>query len=286
MESNDLIRRRKLGENLNEVTGFVYDNFRVLFRWALLFILPCSAIMSYVIVSLPNVTSANWLYSLVLFLMVDVMAISLLTVIKQYYLNGTGINDVKIKSILSEMIKNVGMGVGSLAFIEAIYALLFHRLFVDFQGFKDIDETIAFYILIFLLVASMIPLFHFFNVIVYEGKFGFKALGRSLILTFTRPFTTIMYVLSLTFVGYLVPTAILVVVTIVLALISEFVLSGDMLTYISPDIQKFFLLLLFVFYYFVEILYITIAMMYQYGNNVEVVDNVTFTQKFKNFDNL
>lgn len=289
MEENELVCDRDFGDKCNELSSFIIDNLKPLFRWSLMGVLPWACVLAAAIVWIDGEKSNNFLHVSFTAVVSVALAMVLTTVLKARFVGGKEVKDIRLADIAPLIVANVGKGVLTLLAPTAVFVLIAYFTY-DLMISEEENEYLFLFILFCyaILVSLMaIPLFIACNVVVYEERGYTDALNRAFRLAFNRTFSTVIFVIVLNVVGFAMPA--IVAIPAVLLRDANLLLSSD----ISMLEQEwfvtavgYFFTVVSIYFFICQIMVVSIGMSYEYGNSVEVMDNVSFMRKFNNFDNL
>lgn len=273
MDRLDLIRLRGFGEKFNELTSLVYGHFGQLvrgYKWHLLILgaLVAALNLYFPTYDVPLQLLQVYLISLVL----------LVPIVKQ-----TIAVDWQQQKFIPVLVRTlITSFLPFLVFCLAEYWLLKVHL-LDSISYTII---ILFFFYLILLLLLSVPLFQIINVSVFEQKKGFDAVRRAISILRCRPFRGVLFLGIVAFIGLLVPSISRIPYSIVTSLAADFTSEYTqqpnweyhVLLFLSEWVECIF----FVLY----VMLFGLATVLEYGSVVEEIDNVHFTEKFNNFDNL
>ncbi len=287
-EENELIQDREFGDKFNELTSFIYDNFSVLKGWALKYIVPCSLAVAALNFFMPDSAGnpIGWILFFVDLLIVCMLSTVFVTVLKPYFLENKELKDIRLRSLLPQLLRNVVTSLASACIpLVCIFVIAYLMSFLKEEHHAG-DFFLSTMKGIVLIIVS-IPIFMTIIVNVIEGKTGMKNLSRSLNLSKYDILVTAIIIFFICIIGSILPM-ISEIVTLIISEIDDLFFFHDnsevnetvqnILEYLSFSVTFFFLIF--------QLFMITFAMLLEYGNAVEEIDNLHFLNKFNNFDNL
>lgn len=287
MEKINLIEERSFGDKFNELTGFIYDNFKVLAKWAFLYLLPFTIGMAAVIQYMPDIPVIRWTKLMLCVMIFTVVALAFMTVLKHHFLEGIPLKQLPLKKYIAEILKNVGVGMFSVFVFEVAISFVAYKM-LDIIDFDDEFYAFIFFLfLYFIVVASIsIPIFHTLNAVVLENKSGFGAMERAFKMLIYKPYMSLLFLGTMTVIGYLLPFIATIPYYIVRSVDDLFSPTINNAHITPKEVTELFFLTFLMFCYSLQMLAMTVGMMFDYGNAVEKVDNVSFMKKYNNFENL
>jgi len=288
MESNELIQNREFGEKFNELTSFIYDNFSTLKTWALKFVVPCALLIAALNKYFPNVEedSVELIVVFVDMVLVCMFSIVIVTLLKPYFFENKPLKEIRFRSSLPQITKNMFLGL-----VSACLPLICVFLMSYLMKITNVPDNIPYRLVLFLKLAILIlfsiPVYQTINVTVMEGESGLKCFSRAFKLSTYDVLVTATFIFLLFLIGSILPLLYEIPRAFISTIDSLFFFENNQpLNDLTLEILDYLSLSLSVFFMLLEQFMIIFAMILEYGNAVERVDNVSFMKKFNEFDNL
>lgn len=287
MDKIDLIEERSFGDKFNELTGFIYDNFKLFAKWAFMFVLPSSFVMAAIIQFLPDAESVRWLKMMLCIMIVTLLALVMMTIVKHHFAEGIGLKRMPKKKYVAEMLRNVGVGLYSVFVFEVIISFMAFAL-IGLLDSSDNDFvfmlSLSFYFVI--LAVLSLPIFHTMCAVVIEGKSGFEAMKRGLQMLQHKPYMSVIFLGTMTVIGYLLPFISSIPYFIYRAVEESIAEELTVGRYSIGETLEIVFLTICLMCYSLQLIAMSVGMMFDFGNAVEKVDNVSFMKKYNDFENL
>jgi len=291
MERTKLIQRRDFGDKSNELTDFVLNNFSTLSKWAMCTIVPASVAYALLNIYLPQETVIQWLVQLVSIFVAAVFCAMQTTAVAEHFATDTPLKELKLRPILPQMLKNIGRTV-LLLFVP----LVLFGIIVFFINNLDTEINRYTYTpskgqltIVSLLVASLLsmPLFHILNAIAIEHRSGGDALKRGLRLSIHRFFFTVIYITIIVLLGLILPELATLPLFFFEVIDHFFVTSFEVKdAEVLFNIVEVLLVSVSTLCVMIQVMFTSLAMVFDYGDVVDRLDNITFREKVNNFENL
>jgi len=285
----ELIVSRSYGEKLNELTSLVYDNFGPVVRYAKWYLLVLGVVLAAIVQYFPEEGAWKWLRFCSLFLLIMLYIIFMIILMRRVGVEQChykGVNDF-LRQAMPTVLRILPTLVLPMVLFGTLGTYLFGLVSQTSSSNAFTFGLLLFLILsLFILVAS--PLLMLANIAVFEEKSGFDALGRTFSLLKVHPIPTFVYYLTIAFIALILPEIAelpYMIYSNTIAIVTDEYMEHQDPTFFQEVMQMVFATLtalVFVFYFAM----LALAMLLEYGNVVEKLDNVSFNEKFKNFDNL
>lgn len=293
MENNELIQNRSLGDKFNELSSFMIDNFKQLLKWSSWTVLPCALLMSLVMQLLPKGDEMASFLKTFFFIAINAMLAMLLSMaLKPHFVEGKELKDIRIADLAREAVPKIGMGIAILISPCVLLALL-SSIFVNVMQEDVTKEWFFLIVMLFfgvvLLALLYVPIYMICNVLTYESLKGFSLFNRALRLSRYRVLKTICFIIALSIIGFTLPSALSAMVELFIGfngIIGSYLHIDAEEGTLATTMQNFFSDAFLAYFYIAQFMVIGIAMSFEYGNAVEIVDNVSFMRKYENFENL
>ena len=287
MQKIELIRQRPFGERLNELTAYITTGFGPVLKHSWLPLLCVAFVVSFL---LDSTSQQEGLLSFFRYLLTFVLMFAVETVfvffVRKVCVDGQ--DYAGLFAVLRESWGSVCKLLLALLPLLLIVALAYNVLaqpesesFDFWQFMAFLSHLIAFHLLC--MYVLVVP-----NVVVFEGKSGIDALLRSVSLTFSQFFSSLIFYFVLVVIGLILPFLLSAIFELISELASvagtEF---GDTGNPATQHVWYHFLLQMpATFAYLLYWLLCGLSSVLTYGSAVEHCDNVVFLTKFNNFDNL
>lgn len=292
MEKYNLIHISGYGDKLNELTSIIYDHIGIfiskMWRWIAAF----SIVVGGLLMALPEDYREYWLLSVFVLLLVLAVALVAFAAIMKHSFDGENVARASMRHLLKDVMPQMGMGLVTLTLpcllIAVVLSLVIVPLLSSVQN--DVLEFVVLLICLFVMSMCMYPFFQTVNVIAFENLTGMKALRRALWLSTCTPIKTMLYMFTVSVIGLAFSAVPMLINAVIDAFVSALVEERSYSYTDDTDIVELCVLVgircLSVAAVLLFILLQSLASMIEYGNAVELRDNVTFLEKYNNFDNL
>lgn len=292
MEKYNLIHISGYGDKLNELTSIIYDHIGIfiskMWRWIAAF----SIVVGGLLMALPEDYREYWLLSVFVLLLVLAVALVAFAAIMKHSFDGENVARASMRHLLKDVMPQMGMGLVTLTLpcllIAVVLSLVIVPLLSSVQN--DILEFVVLLICLFVMSMCMYPFFQTVNVIAFENLTGMKALRRALWLSTCTPIKTMLYMFTVSVIGLAFSAVPMLINAVIDAFVSALVEERSYSYTDDTDIVELCVMVgircLSVAAVLLFILLQSLASMIEYGNAVELRDNVTFLEKYNNFDNL
>lgn len=290
MEKIDLIQARNFGEKLNELTTLINDNFIPFLRKSWWLLLGIGLILALIIEFVPNENPveacASFLLTAFVCVLVVIMFVSLVREV--------GIEQrpqMNHRTFFTMALVYGGRTLPTLLLPFALLCLLGGYLLSTLFSL-EVTNSFGTYFLMLLVVLVIIlaaaPLLQLVNVCVLEEKSGFTAVLRTIRLRRYKRFQALMFYFVIVLLSLLVPLVMdlpYLIYSVTRDIVTdEFGVAAD--PTIGEQIVQFLSTWIECCVFLLYLCLASLASLLEYGNAVEVVDNVHFLEKFNNFDNL
>lgn len=290
MEKIELIQARSFGEKLNELTALIYDNIGALLRQAWWLILGLGVILSLITEYFPTNTPAEcWTCFLLIAFFCTLLIILFVTLIKVVGIEQQA--DVTRRDIFVKALVNGGRSLPSLLLPLALLCLFggyFTTLIASIKNSGSISLIFLMLLIMLVIILAAAPLMQMINVCILEGQSGFAAMGRTFRLMRYKPIPALAFYFTIILLCAQIPTIVEIPYVIIRTgqnlVTDEYGFAPDP-TFLE-QLLDFGLSLLGSCAFILYICIASLASLLEYGNAVEVIDNVHFLEKFNNFDNL
>lgn len=289
MEKIELIQARTFGEKLNELTALIYEHFVALMRQSWWLVLGVGVVLTAIFEYFPTNTPIGRWTSFLLTALICTLTLILFVVLVRV----VGIEQRPIpnrRTFFSQALILSGRALPTLLLPLALLCL-FGGFFVMliFDSELPVGGIYTFLALLMLVVImAAVPMLQLINVCVLEEKSGFTALSRLMRLMRHRPFPTFWYYVIIVCLSMLIPTVMEIPYLVFSA--GRDIVTDEFGYAVDPTLGEQMLNFLFSLVgtctFILYLCLVSLASLLQYGDAVEVVDNVSFLEKFNNFDNL
>lgn len=294
MEKRKLIQQRDFGEKSNEVTDFLIDNFPALRKWVLMFILPSALAYSILNIMLSDDDVVQWVIQFFTCILITIMCTMQTTVMAEHFTKDIPLKDIKWRQVLPQMLRNTGRVLLVLfvpILVWSIITFFINNLRGPHSGsaqyFFDIERAQLMILSLFLTSLCSLPLHHTINVVVIEGRTGMDALKRAFSITFHRFIFSALYIIAISLLGIILPELASLPFIALSFIDQNFITSFEI-----EDTETFINCLQCAFATLsnttlaIQMMFASLAMMFDYGDVVDRHDLVTFREKVNNFENL
>lgn len=290
MEKIDLIQARSFGEKLNELTTLINDNFMPLLRKSWWLLLGIGLVLALIVEYFPSENPIeDWSCFLLIAFVCMLVVILFVTLVREVGIEQR--QQMNRRTFFALALVHGGRVLPTLMLPFAVLCALGSYLLTWLNSF-DVTNDIGYYFLLLLVVLVVIlaaaPLLQLINVCVLEEKSGFAAVKRVFTLRLYKRFQALLFYFIIVLLSLLVPMVMeipyLIYSTTRSIITDEFGVASD--PTMGEQVIEFIFTLIECCTFLLYLCLASLATLLEYGNAVEVVDNVHFLEQFNNFDNL